>query len=195
MQHLPFVFIIGFNKTGTVALHNFFAYNGFPSVHWKTDRYLALSIVNNCLNNQKIFYGFDQQFRVFSDLFFCNHNISIEANRYFRIMDRDYPGSYFIYNYRKMENWIASRCNHSNQGADLIERFRSVYNTQDDEIIKGAWRRERENFESEIRAYFGNSPRYMELDIEAPDVASRISRFLDRPLVEAHWQQANKTQR
>ena len=43
LAHLPYVFLIGFNKTATTTLHFFFKKNGLPSIHWDNNR-LATTI-------------------------------------------------------------------------------------------------------------------------------------------------------
>ena len=193
MNELPFVFIVGFNKTGTMSIHNFFKMNGFPSIHFGDGNNLALTMVANCVNGQKILSGYDQQFKVFSDLCFTNHNVNIEANKFFRILDRDYPKSYFIYNNRNTEDWIESRLNHTHKGVSMVSRFLSIYNTSNVDVLKAAWRLEKELFEKDIKSYFGSSSFFLELDIECSNVSELIGNFLGMTFNAEHWRQHNKT--
>lgn len=108
MTRLPFVFCIGFNKCGTTSLANFFRGNGFPTVQNDYGR-LALQMLTNCARSKPVFSGFDADYRCFCDMVHVNNHIEIEGNWQFRLMDRDYPGSFFIYNTRNIDNWLASR--------------------------------------------------------------------------------------
>src|SRR5262245_17437716 len=87
IANLPFIFIIGFNKTATTSLHTFFSRSGFPSVHWDRGR-LARRMIENCLDDRPILDGYDREFRVFSDMQAQSGRIRIEANQYFRVLDR-----------------------------------------------------------------------------------------------------------
>ena len=60
------IFIIGFNKTGTRTLHNYFYKNLIPSVHWDQGR-LAKTIKYNYENGIKILTGYEK-YIVFSDM-------------------------------------------------------------------------------------------------------------------------------
>ncbi len=194
MDSLPYIFIIGFNKTATRSLHHFFKGNGFPGVHWDWGK-LALAMQQNLIEEKKIFAGYDDRYRVFSDMTFANYSIHIEANEHFRIMDRDYPGSYFIYNTRNMENWLASRINH-NAGEEhsLAARSRSIYNTDDEARLKDIWRARRQRFEQDVRDYFSGRGRFLEIDVEKDDVCLAIGNLLGMKLDCAHWKVHGKTE-
>lgn len=195
MDDLPYIFIIGFNKTGTRSLHHFFEANGFPCVHWDRGM-LALAMKKNLIQEKKIFAGYDHRFKVYSDMTFNNYSIYIEANEHFRIMDRDYPGSYFIYNNRDMEKWLASRLNHNpSRGHPLAERCLSIYNTTDENKLKEIWRTQKLRFEQDIRDYFSGNGRFLEIDIGKDDVCLSISNLLGMKLDCAHWQVLGKTEK
>lgn len=184
---LPFVFIIGFNKAGTRSLDYFFENNGFPSVHWDNGN-LALTMISNCLMNKKIFSGYDEKYRVFSDMMFMNRNIDIQANKFFKVMDRDYPDSYFIYNYRNTDNWVKSRLNHlAGMDISFISRSLSVHNTKDVTEIMNIWKLEKERFEFDVRHYFMGRKNFLEIDIEKDDVCKAISSLLGRTMDSAYW--------
>jgi hypothetical protein len=188
----PFVFVIGFNKCATSAIHSFFSRNDFPSVHWDRGR-LAPHMVMNCIWGRKIFHGYDRQFRVFSDLFFMNERIVIEGNQYFRVMDRDYPGSFFIYNTRSMDKWLQSRLRHGPDGAVMIDRFKYLFGTDDTNVIIRYWIDLRTRFEAELKEYFAGSERFLILNIESKDPAGQIARFLGMDLNLAAWQHMHAT--
>jgi len=185
---LPFIFVIGFNKTATTSLHTFFSRNGLPSVHWDRGR-LARRMVENCLDDRPILDGYDREFRVFSDMQAQSGRIRIEANQYFRVLDRDYPGAYFIFNNRDLSGWINSRSANfvTPHGATNLELEMRRLNTTDPQEAVQLWVRERNAFEAEARRYFRGNPRFLEIDITDPDLPRRISRHIGRTMDPAHW--------
>ena len=191
VTELPYVFLIGFNKTATRSLDYLFSSNGFPSVHYDEGR-LALRMLENLVNNKKIFDGYDNNFKVYSDMIFINDCIDVQCNKFFRIMDRDYPQSYFIYNKRDTEDWVQSRLRHREGGRSFIEMSMNIYNTKDTDEVKNIWKEEKKNFESELRKYFKGMDRYLEIDIQIDNVCSSISKLLNIKLNCEHWKHIGK---
>jgi hypothetical protein len=202
----PYVFLVGFNKTGTRSYQHFFASNNISCVHHDNGK-LALAMLNNMFAGRKILAGYDQRFRAYSDMTYLNHNIELNAQIYFRILDRDYPGSYFIYNTRPMEDWLASRERHG-QGSrrtvgdpangqtidnSFLARCMAVYNTNDPQVVRAHWRTARIRLEEDLMAYFGKSDRFATIDITKDDVPARISALLKRQFDASHWHQFGKT--
>jgi hypothetical protein len=188
LADLPFIFIIGFNKTATTSLHAFFAGNGFPSVHWDRGR-LARRMVENCLDDRPILDGYDREFRVFSDMQAQSSRIRIEANQFFRVLDRDYPGSFFIFNTRDLGKWLSSRSANfiTPHGATNLELEMRRLNATDPQEALQLWVRERTEFEAEVRRYFRHNPKFLAIDISDPDLPHRISRLIGRTMDAAHW--------
>ena len=147
-------------------------------------------MVENCINGKKIFNGYDQKYSVFSDMLFLNENIHIEGNHFFKIIDRDYPNSLFIYNYRNMDNWINSRLSHgvNSQNPSFIDRSLKVY-SEDTEMIKKRWQQTRLTFEKEISLYFSGSNKLLLLDIEDGNVnhPEIISKFVGYQMNPKYW--------
>ena len=85
LNKTPFIFIIGFNKSATTSLHKLFSDNGYPSVHWDGGN-LAKNSLINILNGKKIFTGYDDKYRIFSDFIFRNDKYVFEGNSLFQIM-------------------------------------------------------------------------------------------------------------
>jgi hypothetical protein len=189
----PFIFIIGFNKTATTAIHHLFEDNGFPSVHWDRGR-LAKTMIVNCLENRKIFSGYDKKYRVFSDMAVRTRRIFFEANSLFSVMEQDYPGSYFIYNKRNIDDWAESRAAHGNEigGESLLDFGLRRLGTRDPSVVRDHWKKLRLDFEGEIRRYFKGSDHFLEIDIAAPGFVRSISDFLHIELNDRYWVAYNK---
>ncbi|MEI6337228.1 MAG: hypothetical protein WCQ57_01435 [Verrucomicrobiota bacterium] len=193
--NLPYVFIIGFNKTATTALHHFFQANGFPSIHWDDNR-LAATMLTNCLSDRPILSGYDEKYRVFSDMISQTFRLRFEANSFFRILDTDYPGSYFIFNNRPTEAWLVSRWKKPCQRYNTtnVELEMRILNTNDPKKILEKWKHEKEAFEREVREYFSGNERFLEFDISDPAAPQKISALLAMELDVSHWAQ-HKTNR
>ncbi len=185
---LPYVFIIGFNKTATTTLHHFFHKNGFPSVHWDNNR-LAATMIDNCLNDRRILTGYDRRFRVFSDMTAQTLRMRFEANSLFRILDTDYPGSYFIYNNRSMEGWLASRWKKpcGKYSCTYVELEQRILNTTDPQKVVDTWKKEKLDFEREAREYFRGNSRFLEFDITDPMAPHKIGDLLGITFDPSHW--------
>lgn len=186
---LPFVFVIGFNKTGTTAIHLFFERNGWPSVHWDKGA-LARRMVENCLDDRPILDGYDQRFRVFSDMAVQTGRIRIEANQLFRVLERDYPGAFFLHNTRNIEDWLRSRSANfvTTHKATNIQLELRRLNSQEPEEAIAHWREQRNRFDAEVTRYFEKHPRFLTMDIDAPDVPSQVSSFLGYYFDPALWE-------
>ena len=185
---MSYIFIIGFNKTATTSLHHFFEGNGYPSIHWDHNR-LAITMINNCLHDRKILAGYDLQYRVFSDMIVQSLRIRFEANSLYRILDTDYPGSYFIYNHRNIEDWLTSRWKKpcGKYKCTNVELEMRILNTRDPQKVLDAWRKERLAYEQDVREYFKGNEKFLDLDISTADVPGVISTFLGRALDPACW--------
>ena len=190
--NLPYVFVIGFNKQGTTSLYQFFKSNGIPAIKHDKSR-LPIAMLKNALQGKKLLSGYDTRYNAFLDLSFFLPSLNFEANQLFRVLDRDYPGSLFIYNWRPVESWLTSRINHTAWNGSLFEKASKFYNTTDAEKIKTIWRLQRERHEEDIRTYFKGTSRLLELNIEGPNVADEINSFTKFNLDPAKWGHHRKT--
>ena len=194
LKKIPFIFIIGFNKSATTSLHKLFSDNGYPSIHWDRGNLAKYSLLN-ILNGRKIFDSYDDKYRIFSDFIFRNDKYVFEGNSLFQVMDIDYPNSFFIYNYRDMNSWIESRINHiSNiKGLSLLELQFKLFNTNDIEAVKNHWKAARLKFEIDIRNYFSLRNNLIELDIDSDDVVEQLNLKLNLGLNPMHWKKHNSS--
>jgi len=188
---LPFIFVIGFNKTATRAFHHFFSQNGFPSVHWDEGK-LAQKMAENVHSGRRVFDGYDQEFRVFSDLFSRDAGQIIEGNSFYREMNSDYPGAFFVLNNRNTEAWIQSRERHRS-GALLAQQL-AILQSDNPEDARDLWRSQKNVFEREVRKYFDGNARFLELDIDRDNVPLLLEQLIGFRLDPAHWMVIGKTQ-
>ena len=189
-RHMPFVFVIGFNKTGTTSLHELFQRNGFPAIHWDHGR-LARRMALNCLNDRRILDGYDRRYRVFSDMVTQTRSLRLEANAWFRILDRDYPGSFFLHNTRPLEDWIRSRSAKTFKrygGCTNLELEMQILNTPDPQHVIAAWTRERNAHEAAVRGYFAGCEHFLDIDISDPELPTKVAEWLGMKLDPRHWQ-------
>lgn len=186
----PYVFIIGFNKTATRALSKFFQSNGMPAVHWDKNRLVERMMIN-LGEGRKIFDGYDVRYRVFSDLIFMSSEKKIEGNQFFREMSRDYPGAFFLLNNRNTEDWVRSRALHAD-GEFLRQQLR-ILGSDNSEDAFTLWRQEKSEHENEVRAFFGNSDSFLEVDIASNDIPSRLEDFLQMEMDVSQWRHIGQT--
>jgi hypothetical protein len=123
-------------------------------------------------------------------MLFLNEKIHIEGNQFFKVIDRDYPNSLFIYNYRSQDNWINSRLNHGidSKNTSFIDRSLEVY-AEDTQLVTMRWKQTRLEFEKEILAYFSGSEKLLTLDIEDVNLnhSEIISKFIGYQMDAKHW--------
>lgn len=131
------VFQIGFNKCGTSTLTDFFNENGVKSVHCD-DGKLAVDIWNNHLSHKPLLSEKYDQYWGYFDMEepYANPPIYI-AQKLFRELDKQYPGSKFILNIRNKAAWIKSRSLHRNTfGISYLEIMTQKYKISKDAVLK-----------------------------------------------------------
>lgn len=185
---LPFVFVIGYNKTGSTALHCFFRDNGWPSIHWDGGR-LAQTMLTNAIQGHRLLRGYDHRFRVFSDMVFNTMDFRFEANSMFPALDRQYPESYFVLNTRPEAAWLSSR------QAKYFRRFQMtmpelecrVSGLSEPGEAANKWLLERREFEARVGSYFHGSDFFLNLDITRRDVPQQLETFLASKFDSSSW--------
>ena len=186
----PYIFCIGFNKTGTTSLTHFFSQNGLPAVHWDSNK-LVQKMIENVTQNQPIMSGYDHIYKVFTNMILADDSQIVEGNRFFREMSNDYPNSYFILNNRPTPNWILSRSLHGK--GNFLKRQLKLLETENPEEAFSLWRHQKFTHESEVRSFFKDNLRFLEVDIENVNTPNIISKFLGIELDNSHWLTLNKT--
>lgn len=180
---LPFVFLIGFNKTATRSFHYFFEKNGFPAVHWDEGQ-LAKAMLINREQGRRILEGYEE-FRVFSDFTLATEHQFFEGNSLFRELFHCYPSAYFILNNRNTDHWISSRLKH-NSGL-FAERHMKARGLDSVGELRKAWEMEKTAHENAVRIFFQGHSRFLELDIDSNDVPEKLSLFLRKEFSYREW--------
>lgn len=177
------VFFIGFNKTGTKTLHNFFRDNGYMSVHsssYMAQRLdlppIAKLIQQNRERGLPLLCGLDH-YDVYSDMIYLTETELIEANGLFREFEAQNPGAYFVFNDRPVEKWIRSRLSHEGgPRGSFVGRYASALGISADEA-PDLWRAHYTRHKAEVMDHFAGNPRFMVFDIESGNPA-QLARFL-----------------
>lgn len=158
------IFIIGFNKTGTRTLHNYFMKNGYPSLHWEYGR-LAKKIKYNYDNNLLLLTGYDQ-YKIYSDME-DYINLNYAHVMYFKELDKDYPNSKFILNIRNIDNWIKSRNLHMNGKYSDYLCYRMKISKEE---INKKWKDDFYNHHKNVIKYFKNTNKLLIFNIEEDNI-------------------------
>ena len=163
---LPKFFVIGHNKTGTTSIHQLFKKNGYKSLHFEYG-FLSHKIKMNFLSNMPLLTGIEES-HLYSDIE-CPNGLSYDYNL-FPQLDLQNPNSYFIYNYRNVEDWINSRLKH-NFGTYLfnckknLQKYYGLKFSSDKDVID-YWKNLYYNHESYVKKYFEGKPNLIFLNID-----------------------------
>ena len=176
----PKIFLICFNKCGTKTFHDFFRKNGLKSLHFRQKfgpfkgAYLAKSMEANFNCGKKILDGISQ-YNVYSDMVYVDGKISIEANKLFRELDKNYPGSHFIFNDRPVDDWIQSRLNHeSGPYGSFTGRWQSATGLSREKVID-SWRTGYFQHKEQVFKYFQGRSDFMHFDLNKKSVTDVVS--------------------
>ena len=176
------IFCIGFNKTGTHSLHNFFKTCGLISLH--DPRWPNYSKIGG---GKYFFY----LYQCYSDGEQCD----------FVRLQHWFPSSVFILNNRDEKEWLRSRIKHvlrfneelgleiisSEKYGDMAKQF--VYG-ESNAICK--WVLERRIYIDQARKYFEDKGNFIEIDITThPDWLAEISRFLKKNEIKTNMNLKN----
>ena len=103
----------------------------------------------------------------------------------FRELFQSYPSAYFILNNRDTGDWIKSRQNH--HSGLFSERHLKIRGIKTTEELSQAWASEKSRHEHEVREFFADHPRFLEIDINDQDVPSKLGKFLGRQFTDMKW--------
>jgi len=169
----PKVFIIGFNKTGTTSLNNYFKRNGYISSHYSEDLPLVDTIIDNIKNNRKIFHNISGD--ILSDITWNlgkDDKPQFDAHDIYKIADLQYPDSLFILNIRPVDKWIESRKKHG-----ILLRDALNYSQYSEKEIENWWKHQYEFYIKDVQLYFKNTSKLLVFDIEN-DSIDKVNNFV-----------------
>jgi len=177
------IFQIGFNRCGTVSLWKYFEAQQIKAVHWEYGN-LARSMYCQIKRGGKLLQNYkDTVF--FSDM---ESDLMIDGKPgwlyahvdYYKLLDEQYPGSKFILNTRKVDDWLASRshfCMSPNgDKEEYLSCAKTIHNT-DKEGVYALWHKQWNDHHKDVREHFkSRSQDLLIYDIDVDD-SSKIVEF------------------
>ena len=161
---LPKLFLIGHNKAGTRSFHRLLRSNGYSSIHYDKGN-LCKTIRANFIFSKPLLSGIDH---------YCGYT-DMELNgefygyRLFPLFDLQYPGSYFIYNYRDVDRWVDSRMRHrgGKYAENYLERMRLELGNPDFKLddLRANWVEAWHQHEHDLKTYFRHKNNFFKFDI------------------------------
>lgn len=192
----PYVFAIGLNKCGTTSLDLAFKELGWSSLHGP---YKFNQAVNRALKQGKKILNFLPGFNMFSDIFYPvnlnppdEHSCMVFSNRqkFFEIIDKQYPGSKFICNIRNKKDWLASRKRH-------VEKNQKSPNYKYDwlTIEEDAWSEEYDIHYNIIFKYFQDRQDFLVINFDETPSYENLCQFLQVPIPEKEFPRRNTSKK
>lgn len=180
------IFVIGFNKTGTRSLCNYFNDNKIPSIHWHKGK-LARIMKKNFNRGKPLMKGYEE-YRVFTDMEdYPRQNYAHVT--FFKEMEQQYPDAKFILNIRDVENWIKSRNNHDNYTRDICKILKMTK-----EELNEKWRNDYKEHIENVISYFSDKPnKLLVFDIEKDKIDKLNLFFSDLSLNSKFYKHHGKT--
>lgn len=193
------VFFIGMNKIATTSFHELFKSAGYMSWHYSClDAETQQPVILAQHMGQNVDEGNSPLERadhaqVYSDLFFHRDYAWVDGVKWFDMLYRRYPDSYFILQTREMESWLDSKRRHKD--GDYMRRCCEYHDLTHDEMLEW-FRNDREGHEDNVRSFFTNKKyaKFLEWDLST-DHISKFIKFVrpDFLLQEKDWGVHGKT--
>ncbi len=177
------VFGIGLNKTATSTLDAAMSTLGFRSLHWGGPA-IRQRIERAMVERRPMLDGLDTEYEMFSDI--------LAIAQYFDVLDRQYPGSKFIYTVRDIDDWIDSRRRHVEKNQQRAEA--GEYTGNFTVVEPDKWRHEWTAHESFVRTFFAERDDLLTIDLTTESSWERLCEFVERPVPDEAFPWANKYQ-
>ena len=167
----PKIFVIGHHKIATRSIDRLFSWSGYPTIHCKKGR-IAQTMLANLRLFRPLLQGLED-IQVFSDMEYVSSDGEIFFGyRLFPQLDYHYPGSYFVYNYRSVDDWIKSQFSHKNKLlGSYAKRYKkalkkllnvnTISNQQLEQHFVDCWTQH----EKDVEQYFSSRNNLIRLDI------------------------------
>lgn len=156
---MKILFQIGFNKCGTMSLHNFFLNNDIKSIHWAGAK-LANKIYENKKNGVSLLSGYEE-YQAFVDMEDADKQQYVAIDL-FKDLYRQYPDAIFIFNDRNVEKWIQSRLKHGLYAKRCMEAI--GLNSIDE--VKEYWRKQYIDHKHNVLEFFGDKLNFIYFKID-----------------------------
>lgn len=184
------IFQIGFNKSGTASIYHYLKSEGFNSIHWD-DGHLSKKIKRNYEQGIPLLTGYES-YQVFTDMEHREENgeAFYSAEKYYKELDAQYPGSIFILNYRDLDKWLMSRRNHPG----YLQKTMNGLGFNEAQVIQ-LWTQEYHQHIKAVKEYFQGKDNLIviDLDIDRNDkLSSELKRF-DITLSQKNLPHTHKT--
>jgi hypothetical protein len=152
------IFQIGFNKCGTTSLAEFFNSNKIASVHYDDGKLATLMWLNH-RHNLPLIPNKYANFQGFFDMQNIHANPPIFiAQRLFKDLDQQYPGSKFILNIRDKNAWIRSRSRHKTVYGDTYLGLTARQYKKTEPEVLSMWSKEWDEHIAAVKEYFKDRP-------------------------------------
>jgi Sulfotransferase domain len=180
----PRIFCIGLNKTGTSSFHEAMTILGFESLHFG-----GSDVHNRVLAaieaGAPLLSNLDPRFDAFSDIGLLS--------RRFVMLDRQYPGSRFVFTVRPVEEWIDSRRRHVEH--NIARKAAGDYDGTFLVVDEEKWRREWDWQQERVHGYFAGRDDFLEIDFTHGSGWSPLCALLDVPEPSTPFPWANRDRR
>ena len=176
----PKIFVIGHHKIATRSIDRLFRWDGYPTMHCRKGK-IARIMLTNLRLFRPLLHGLEDT-QVFSDMEYVSSDGELFFGyRLFPQLDYHYPGSYFIYNYRKVDDWIKSQFTHRNKALGSYTRrykkalkkllnVNSISDQQLEQHYIDCW----SQHEKDVNRYFSDRNNLIRLDITNADSKSEF---------------------
>ena len=176
----PKIFVIGHHKIATRSIDRLFRWDGYPTMHCRKGK-IARTMLTNLRLFRPLLHGLED-IQVFSDMEYVSSDGELFFGyRLFPQLDYHYPGSYFIYNYRKVDDWIKSQFTHRNKALGCYTRrykkalkkllnVNSISDQQLEQHYLDCW----SQHEKDVNRYFSDRNNLIRLDITNADSKSEF---------------------
>lgn len=178
----PYVFNIGFNRSGTTSLTAALNLLNIKTLHYRSINNILLEklILKNQKRNKKLFYTLDQKYQGFSDF---------TGEEHYQILYKQYSDSKFIFTTRPFLDWLYSymilmMAVHPNLFKD-VESEKFFYNRAIHIYF---------DIGTEIRNFFKDKPdQFLELKICEGEGWEKLCPFLGVDVPDVEFPYKNKT--
>lgn len=176
-------FQIGFNKCGTTFIARLFHMNAIPAAHW-LEGALAEDIAWSKLAGRRPLRKWAADTVAFTDMESVRYlNMpAVEAFKEYAFLDRSFPGSVFLLNTRRIEDWIASRYMH--RGGTYARAWAQILGVGLADLAD-IWAEDWQAHLAGCRAYFADRPEFIQIDIDHAgpgDYRDALAPWFDLPL-------------